>query len=105
VLKTVPTASTANDISKALSAAGIALMASSPPQNNAIKFFFYGQEVRFRQKLREARERAIKAPEASRTKGAGEGGAVWVSKAARSQLSPLNMAAPLLNRPIRAPTI
>lgn len=45
VLATVPTANTIKEIEAALVKNGIALMASSPPQNNMIKFYFYGQEV------------------------------------------------------------
>ena len=45
MLAGVPTTSTADEIEKALLRSGIVMMASSPPQNNTIKFYFYAQEV------------------------------------------------------------
>lgn len=44
VLNVVPSTATAHEIQKCMANCGVTLMASSPPQNGAIKFFFYGQE-------------------------------------------------------------
>merc|ERR1712146_145647 len=45
IIATVPTPSTASEIGAAMSKSGVAMMASSPPQNNVIKFYFYAQEA------------------------------------------------------------
>ena len=47
VLNVVPSTATAHEIQKCMAACGVALMASSPPQNDVIKFFFYAQEVSY----------------------------------------------------------
>eukprot|EP00911_Craspedida_sp_UC1_P002022 UC1_evm1s1561 len=44
VLSIVPSTGTAHEVQKAMQVYGIQLMASSPPQAGAIKFFFYAQE-------------------------------------------------------------
>ena len=45
VFRDVPTASTPSHVEKAMARFGISLMASSPPQADTIKFFFFAQEV------------------------------------------------------------